>query len=127
MNIDTLLYDEIREEFEELGAIETGTDKYKTTVDGLTKLMDRAIEMDKLEADIQAKVESRETEDRWKQEQLAEDRKDRFIKNCLTAAGIIIPSLITIWGTVTSLKFEEDGAVTTIMGRGFINKLLPKK
>ena len=29
--------------------------------------------------------------------------------------------------TLTSLKFEEEGTVTTIVGRGFVNKLLPKK
>lgn len=127
MSIDALLYNEIQEEFEELRNVETGTDAYKTTVDGLTKLMDRAIEMDKIEADAQANADAQEFERSWKQKQMAEDKKDRLIKNCLTAAGIIVPSLITIWGTVTSLKFEADGAVTTIMGRGFINKLLPKK
>ena len=60
--------------------------------------------------------------------QLAEDEKrDRRIKNGITIAGIVIPSLITIWGTIKSLNFEKEGTVTTIMGRGFINKLLPKK
>lgn len=116
MNIDTLLRDEIQEEFEDLRSAKPGSEEYKTTVDGLTKLMDRAIEIEKIDADVQAKAETREDE-----------KKDRLIKNCLTAAGIIIPSLITIWGTVKSLKFEQEGTVTTIMGRGFINKLLPKK
>ena len=60
--------------------------------------------------------------------QLAEDEKrDRRIKNGITIAGIVIPSVITIWGTIKSLNFEKEGTVTTIMGRGFINKLLPKK
>ena len=60
--------------------------------------------------------------------QLAEDEKrDRRIKNGITIAGIVIPSIITIWGTIKSLNFEKEGTVTTIMGRGFINKLLPKK
>lgn len=127
MNIDTLLRDEIQEEFEDLRSAKPGSEEYKTTVDGLTKLMDRAIEIEKFEADVQAKAETRETEDKMKREQMADDKKDRLVKNCLTAAGIIIPSLITIWGTVKSLKFEQEGTVTTIVGRGFINKLLPKK
>lgn len=127
MNIETLLREEIQNEFEALNGIEKGTEPYKTTVDGLTKLMDRAIELEKIENDVQDKAESREIETKLKEKQMDEDLKDRFIKNCLTAAGIIIPSLITIWGTCKSLKFEEEGTVTTIMGRGFINKLLPKK
>ena len=47
MNIQTLLYDEIEEEFEKLRKIDYGSEQYKVTVDGLTKLMDRAIEMEK--------------------------------------------------------------------------------
>lgn len=127
MNIETLLREEIKEEFDELRGIKTGTEEYKITVDGLGKLMDRAIELDKLETDIQEKAENREADNELKLKQMEEDKKDRLIKNCLTAAGIVIPSLITIWGTVKSLKFEQEGTVTTIMGRGFINKLLPKK
>ena len=127
MNIETLLREEIKEEFDELRGIKTGTEEYKITVDGLGKLMDRAIELDKLETDIQEKAENREADNELKLKQMEEDKKDRLIKNCLTAAGIVIPSLITIWGTVKSLKIEQEGNVTTIMGRGFINKLLPKK
>ena len=62
-----------------------------------------------------------------KDKQLEEEKKDRLIKNCIAVASIAIPSLITIWGTLKSFEFEKEGTVTTIMGRGFVNKLLPKK
>ena len=62
-----------------------------------------------------------------KVKQIEEEKKDRLVKNCLTAAGIVIPVWVTIWGTLKTLEFEKTGTVTTIMGRGFINKLLPKK
>ena len=57
---------------------------------------------------------------------MEEEKKDRLIKNILTGAGIIIPLGVTVWGTLKTLKFEEEGTVTTLMGRGFINKLFPK-
>lgn len=127
MNIETLLREAIQREFEKLQGFDVGSEEYKTTVDGLVKLMDRAIELEKLETEVQDKAENRETDNELKLKQMEVDKKDRLIKNCLTGAGIVIPSLITIWGTVKSLKFEQEGTVTTIMGRGFINKLLPKK
>lgn len=127
MKIETLLQEEIQNEFEDLGVLETGTEKYKATVDGLTKLLDRAIEIEKFDTEVQEKAEVREIENKLKQRQLEEEKKDRRVKNCLTAAGIVVPSVLTIWGTLKSLRFEKDGTVTTIMGRGFINKLLPKK
>lgn len=127
MSIKTLLEKEINDEFEELGKTAIGSDEYKATVDGLSKLMDRAIELEKFEAERKDRIDYQEREMDLKQQQAADEKKDRKVKNWLTAAGIIIPSGLTIWGTIKSIKFEQEGTITTIMGRGFINKLLPKK
>ena len=127
MKVETMLHDEILNEFEELKKLEVGSDGYRAAVDGISKLLDRAIEYDKLDAECNERSLNRGFEEDYKL-QLAEDEKrDRRIKNGITIAGIIIPSIITIWGTIKSLNFEKEGTVTTIMGRGFINKLLPKK
>ena len=117
--IENLLEVEIEDEFDKLSTMDKGSDEYKATVDGLAKLLDRSIEYDKL----------RDERDKAKQQtvQFEEEKKDRLIKNILTGAGVVIPAVLTVWGTLKSLKFEETGTVTTIMGRGFINKLLPKK
>ena len=140
-----LLEDEISAEFNTLKDMELGSEPYKTAVDQLTKLMDRSISLEKLDNESDDKVKDRESDMNYKTEQLANDKeyrdsditlrkeqmdndkRDRLIVNIITAAGIIIPSFITVWGTYKTLKFEEQGTVTTIMGRGFINKLLPKK
>ena len=127
MDIENLLYDEIQTDFEKLRDEELGSEKRKATVDELAKLMDRAIEMKRLDNDCKDKTEARENEQAARLQQLEEDKKDRLVKNVISAAGIALPLLVTIWGTKVSLKFEEEGTFTTIMGRGFINKLLPKK
>lgn len=127
VNIETLLYDEIETEFERLSNADPGTDEYKATLDGLTKLMDRAIEIEKVESDCREKTAARESETVIKQQQLADEKKDRLIKNIIGAAGVVLPILVTIWGTKVSMEFEKEDSFTTIMGRGFIQKLLPKK
>lgn len=116
MDIETLLNKELKSEFEVLEELEGGTDDYVKMVDGIAKLMDRAIEIEKINLEHDERIE-----------QAKEEKKDRLIKNIMTAAGIIIPTIVTIWGTKASFKFEQEGTITTIMGRGFINKLLPKK
>lgn len=116
MKIEKLLNDEIQAEVESLGTMELGSEPYKVAVDGVTKLIDRSIEIKKLE-----------TERENQALQAIEDKKDRWIKDSIAVAGIILPLAVTIWGTRASLKFEETGTVTTVMGRGFINKLLPRK
>lgn len=122
MDIETILRDEIRDEFDELSKIQIGSDEYETTVDGLTKLMDRAIEIDKINTD----AEMKEAEAELKSKQMDDERKDRKVRNCIAIAGIVIPTTITIWGTLKTLKFEEVGTVTTIAGRNFMNQIFKR-
>jgi hypothetical protein len=119
MSIKTLLCEEIKDELEFLKALGVGADEHKLATDDLSKLVDRVVDLEKIE------IEREEL--KLKVAQMEEEKKDRWIKNCLTAAGIIVPVGVTIWGTLKSFKFEQEGTITTIMGRGFINKLLPKK
>lgn len=127
VNIETLLYDAMETDFTELSQTKLGTDERKAALNELTALMDRAIEIEKVEVDRKIKAETLESEQLVKKQQMDDEKKDRLVKNILSAAGIVLPIALTIWGTKVSLKFEEEGTFTTIMGRGFINKLLPKK
>ena len=127
MKIERMLHDEIQNEFEELKKMQLGDEKYKTTVDGLTKLVGSAVEIDKFNAEYQEKINAREIENDFKLKQMADERKDRQTKNVIALLGILTSVGLTYWGTKTSLKFEETGTVTTMAGRGFISKLFPKK
>lgn len=127
MRIDTLLNEEICKEIENLKTIEAGTEQHKTAVDCVTKLLDRSIEMDKVTLEYDERAESRETDADLRVKQMEDEKKDRWIRNILTGLGIGIPAALTVWGTVKSIEFEKEGTITTIMGRGFIQKLLPKK
>ena len=125
-----LLHEEINSELGRLGNMEVGTDQYKATVDGLTRLMDREIELKKLDLDTKDKFENRkqaEKEYELKLAQVKEEKKGRIIKNIIDVAAIILPIGLTIWGTRKTFQFEEEGTITTTIGRGFINKLLPRK
>jgi hypothetical protein len=160
--IKKVLDAEILDEIDRLGGFEVGSDEYKTCTDGLVKLMDRAIEMDKLEAEREEKAKarnqdaelknkqlmeqikareidteirnkqldeqkrSREDDNFHKNSQLAEERRSRLINTILTAGLGAVNILVLIWGTKTSLKFEETGTITTHAGRNFISKLFRK-
>jgi hypothetical protein len=127
MNLEKKLHDEIDREISILEGMTDGTESYKAMVDGVTKLTDRAIAIDRFNAEVEEKAATQKFENELKLQQVKEERIDRIVKNCLTAVGILLPIGITVWGTKASFEFEKEGTVTTIMGRGFINKLLPKK
>ena len=129
MDIDDLLLEEIEQEFNDLKDVEMGTEKYKASVDGLAKLVDRAIELRKIDADRNDKeseldIRSKDLELREQRDKY--DKIDQLVRNGISIAGIIIPTVVTIWGTLKTFQFEEEGSITTNIGRGFINKLLPK-
>ena len=130
MELDNLLEEQIKGGLEGLGNLDMGSEEYKSASEAITKLIDREIELKKLDSANDDKRHQRliEIKDReLDRKKYESDEKDRWIKNGLTAAGLIIPTIVTIWGTINSFEFEEKGSITTIMGRGFINKLLPKK
>ena len=116
MNTEELLHREIKQEFERLKEMEVGTENYKTTVDGLTKLVDRAIEIDKMNIDHEHNAKVRKDEN-----------IDRALKHGLTAIGFVFTFGTAIWGTLATFEFEKENTVTTLLGRGWLNKLLPRK
>ena len=126
ISLETLLHTEMANEFDKLEGMEVGSDKYIKTVDGLTKLMDRAIKIDELNEVHERELESREFEKSLKLKEFEEEKRDRLIKNCLTGAGIGLPLLFYGWGVLKSLKFEETGTVTSLMGRATFLNLIPK-
>lgn len=127
MNVRTLLKEEIQNEFGELKQMKLGSDEYKVTVDGVTKLADRLIELEKFDFEREEKLMSRENETDLQLKQMKGEQRDRWIKDSIAVAGIVLPLVVAVWGTKASFEFEKEGTITTIMGRGFIQKLLPKK
>ena len=124
MDIKTLVNDEITSEIEEISKIEVGTEKHTAAVNAVVKLMDKSIELEKLQNEKLEKKDARETEYDLKMVEMQHDRIDRIVKNTLTGLATVGGFGVAIWGTLMSLKFEEKGVVTTISGRSFIQSLL---
>lgn len=122
----SLLNAEIEDEFERLAGLTVGSDEYKVAVEGLTKLVDRQIEMEKFIIEHEDKVNNQEKENDLKRKQMRNENVDRIVKNVFTGVSVVGGIVLTVWGTYKSFEFEKEGSITTIMGRGFINRLLHK-
>ena len=116
MDIQIKLHEEIEDKLERLSQMNPENDDYKATMDALTKLVDRAIEMERIDIEHEEKLQ-----------QMDDDRKDRLVKNCLQGAGIIIPVGVTIWGALYSWKWERTDTITSLPGREFIKSILHLK
>lgn len=114
---------EIKEKLEEVISLKleeakiTESETGKRAVDDATKLTDCLIEIKKMEADEEAKQE----------EQKRQIIKERW-QNGIAIAGIAVPATISVIGLCKTFKFDEAGGIiSSTLGRGFINKLIPKK
>ena len=134
METKTMLEEEIRSEIEDIGKIDIGSEKHKIATEALSKLMDKYNDMEKTEIESQEKYddreaerEHREAERELKKTQIRHEHRAALVKNVLTGVSVLGGFALTVWGTKVSINFEKEGTFTTIMGRGFIQKLLPKK
>ena len=127
MKFKSQLSTEIKDELETLGKLKVGSDEYRTAVDSVTKLMDRAIELEKLEAEIEKCEVDRENDCYYKDQELKSNKKGRIVRDTIEIASIVVPTVVAIWGTLVTLEFEKEGTVTTFAGRSFISKLFLKK
>ena len=123
MSLKALYDDAITNGFDKLDKMEVGSDEYKVTVDQLTKMTDRVIEIEKFETDDS----SRKSDNDFRLKQLKQEQIDRYVKHGLTAVSVLGGLIITVWGAKASWRFEETGTVTSTAGRKFINNLFFKK
>lgn len=126
MEIKTLLRDELTKEIQELGKIELGTDKYKLTVDGATKLADRVIELEKIEYEAEARYQDRKSESELKLKQMEDEKKDRSIKNAISIGSVVLTVGLTVWGALKAWDFETEDTVGSPTGKSFMSRLIPK-
>jgi hypothetical protein len=115
INYKELLDRQITTELKELGNV-TDQKEFDERVHYISVLIDKSIDLEEMED--KKKAEKKKT---------IIDILDKAIDHTINVAGIVLPLLVTIWGTKVTLEFEQEGNVTTIMGKGFFNKLLPKK
>lgn len=138
MSVKDLLQGEIERQLGSLEDIPLCSEESKIAGDGVVKLLDKYNEMVRIEnerqnsidnrnADMTFKYDQMQAENDLKEKQLAEERSDHKIKNALTLITFAGGVILTVWGVYKTIEFEETGTVTTIVGRGFFNKIIPKK
>ena len=127
MSVRSNLVEEFESELEELSKMEVGTDTYKATVDGVTKLADRIIEIDKIEKENSVQIDAQEQECAIKAQQLKDEKKDRFIKNCIAIGTFVGGVLVYSLAFIASTNFEREGTLTTEGGKSSLRQLLKLK
>lgn len=123
MRMEDLLREEIERELEEIKGMTPGTEEHRVACASVQGLIDRAKELEEFGVKCQNEERDRRDDRDFKTKQFEAEEKDKKVRNWLTGLGIVIPAGISVWGVLKSLKFEETGTVTTLVGRNFFQKI----
>ena len=116
MNAKTLLVEQIGRERDYLAEHEVGTEEYNESLKRLISLEEKLSE-----------VEHFESETEMKDKQLADEKKDRFIKNCIDVGKFVVGGVvIPVVGLVCITATEKDVTFTGAL-REYTRYFLPKK
>lgn len=127
MNIEKLLNEEIEAVIKSMSQVSADTEEYTTMTKNLSELIDRSNKLKELELEHQRHLDTLKHESEIKDKELAIQHKDAKVGQIINGLGIVIPSLVTVWGTCKTFKFEgADGIFTSTIGKQYINKLLKK-
>lgn len=145
MSIDAKLCEEIERELDAIYEMEVGSEEHSHSVDNLTKVLDRVIKMQGLDADernkaadreaaekarieeMRAREAEREAEERNKAAEQESEKIDRLIGHGITVGLGLLGMGLTLYGFNKSMKYEEIGTITTQAGKFMLNKILGRK
>lgn len=112
MSVKTDLIAEFNDQLAEVGKLDVGSEKYKIGVDGVVKLADRIIEIEKFESETELKKANYDEEAYRNDRQFEDEKKDRKIRNAIEIAKVVtgFASLgLTAAAFVMSMNFEKSG------------------
>lgn len=114
MSIKNQLSEEIMDQLTEVHKIDVGTDESRTAINGLSILIDKFNDMERLEIEKE-KIEN----ENFKTLNEIEDRK---MKNKITICTAGVGAGITIIMGLLAYVYEERGTITSKAGKRFIDR-----
>lgn len=114
MRISTKLSMEIDDDLDVMAKMEKGSEQHKVLLDGVDKLLAKAIEIERIEDERIEKEAARKARQR-----------EHMIDTAVKVVDIGLKTIVIGWGTVLCLNFEKTGAVTSRIGGGYLNALRP--
>ena len=132
--IKDLLDEEIKSQINTISGMDVEDVNYSKAVDSLVKLHKLRIEETKSITDSENLAYKRETDEETcklneeiRQEQLSEQKKDRYIRIGLDVAGLLVPIMFYSAWMRKGFKFEETGTFTSTTFRGLFGHFKPTR
>lgn len=124
MSIKTTLTEEFNDQMKDLHKLEVGTEQYSTAVNGVTKLADKIIDLEKMEIEREERIKDRDTEIELKSQQMEIDKRDKRNQNLVNVAKFTVPTVVGFAMGIISMKWEKLETITSTAGRQALKDII---
>lgn len=113
-----LLHEQVQDALNGIDVTDIASEESAKAVENSIKLVDREIEMTKIQNDYDAKLAQVEADKEVKLQQIEEDKKSRWIDRAIDMGKFAIGLAVTVAVSKFAYKQEQEGnIVTTQQGR----------
>ncbi len=113
-----LLHEQVQDALNGIDVTDIASEESAKAVENSIKLVDREIEMTKIQNDYEAKLAQVEADKEVKMQQINEDKKSRWIDRAVDVGKFAIGLAVTAAVSTFAYKQEQEGnIVTTQQGR----------
>lgn len=139
--MEDLLKEVITEGLNELKDTNLESNYYNDRAQGIAKLIEKRIELDKFETERFDKeneaIRQRELDEQKKEiekaqldlqkKQVRATKINTALQVAATVGVAVLGAVVTVWGTNVTLEFEQEGIVTSSAGKNFVGRLFNSK
>lgn len=125
MRIENAVTDEALAALETVSKIQIGTDEYDKGVNSVTKLVDRTIEMEKVEIE-RRKLDIEDRKLDVEEAKLEADKRNQFRKDLIGVGTFVVTTASGLLVVMETFRFDRTDTPTSTLGRTILAKFVPK-
>lgn len=113
--IRSALWDDYKKVSETIESLDIGSEDHKMLLEEKDKIRKEIIELNQIEQEKHIKMSQIKSEDRREK-----------LRNIITVGTFIITTGVSIYSIAKTFKFDQVATVTSTLGRGILNNVVPK-
>lgn len=124
--IEEALWNDYNDAKSKLDGLSLDDKKAEVLVKERDNIRNELIEYDKSVKELELKKQLSENDVKLKSKQLTTEQKNELMRNGITIGTFLISTTVSIFTIVKTFRFDEESSVTSTMGRGVLNGVVPK-
>ena len=124
--IEEALWNDYNDAKSKLDGLSLADKKAEVLIKERDNIRNELIEYDKSVKELELKKQLSDNDVKLKSKQLTTEQKNELMRNGIAIGTFLISTTVSIFTIVKTFRFDEESSVTSTMGRGVLNGVVPK-